>query len=50
MTENELIRRVTEDYLAGIDTDIRPAPEDVERELLRRPTTPSRRTTWVPAT
>ena len=35
MTENELIRRVTEDYLAGIDADIRPAPEDVERELLQ---------------
>ena len=34
MTENELIRKVTEDYLAGIDVDIRPAPEQVERELL----------------
>ena len=35
MTENELIRKVTEDYLAGIDVDIRPAPEQVERELLQ---------------
>ena len=35
MTENELIRKVTEDYLAGIDVDIRPAPEEVERELLQ---------------
>lgn len=35
MTENELIRTVTEEYLAGIDADIRPAPEDVERELLQ---------------
>ena len=35
MTENELIRTVTEEYLAGIDVDIRPAPEDVERELLQ---------------
>lgn len=35
MTENELIRTVTEDYLAGIDMDDRPAPEDVERELLQ---------------
>lgn len=35
MTENELIRTVTEDYLAGIDVDIRPAPEQVERELLQ---------------
>lgn len=35
MTENELIRRVTEEYLAGIDVDIRPAPEQVERELLQ---------------
>ena len=35
MTENELIRTVTEDYLAGIDADIRPAPEQVERELLQ---------------
>ena len=35
MTENELIRKVTEDYLAGIDVDICPAPEQVERELLQ---------------
>ena len=35
MTENELIRTVTEDYLAGIDVDIRPAPEQVERDLLQ---------------
>ena len=35
MTENELIRKVTEEYLAGIDADIRPAPEQVERELLQ---------------
>ena len=35
MTENELIRTVTEDYLAGIDVDICPAPEQVERELLQ---------------
>ena len=35
MTENGLIRTVTEEYLAGIDVDIRPAPEDVERELLQ---------------
>ena len=35
MTENERIRKVTEDYLAGIDVDIRPAPEQVERELLQ---------------
>ena len=35
MTENELIRTVTEDYLAGIDVDICPAPEQVERDLLQ---------------
>ena len=35
MTENELIRTVTEDYLAGIDMDDRSAPEQVERELLQ---------------
>lgn len=35
MTENELIRTVTENYLAGIDMDDRPAPEQVERELLQ---------------
>lgn len=35
ITENELIRTVTEDYLAGIDMDDRPAPEQVERELLQ---------------
>ena len=35
MTENELIRTVTEEYLAGIDVDICPAPEQVERELLQ---------------
>lgn len=35
MTENELIRTVTEEYLAGIDVDMRPAPEQVERELLQ---------------
>ena len=35
MTENELIRTVTDDYLAGIDMDYRPAPEQVERELLQ---------------
>ena len=35
MTENELIRTVTEKYLAGIDVDICPAPEQVERELLQ---------------
>ena len=35
MTENKLIRTVTEEYLAGIDVGIRPAPEDVERELLQ---------------
>ena len=35
MTENGLIRTVTEEYLAGIDVEIRPAPEDIERELLQ---------------
>ena len=35
MTENELIRTVTEDYLADIDVDICSAPEQVERELLQ---------------
>ena len=35
MTENELIRTVTEEYLAGIDVDICPAPEQVERGLLQ---------------
>ena len=35
MTENELIRTVTEKYLADIDVDICPAPEQVERELLQ---------------
>lgn len=35
MTEDELIRTVTEDYLAGIDMDDRSAPEQVERELLQ---------------
>lgn len=35
MTENEMIRSVTEEYLSGIDVEIRPALGDVERELLQ---------------
>ena len=45
MTENGLIRTVTEEYLAGIDVDIRPAPEDVERELLQATNNAIERTT-----
>ena len=47
MTENELIRTVTEDYLAGIDMDDRPLPNRSSGNC-RRPTTTSRRTTWAP--
>ncbi|MDD7203642.1 MAG: hypothetical protein PUH18_04785, partial [Coriobacteriaceae bacterium] len=34
-TYNELIRTVTEDYLAGVDTDSAPSPSTIEGELLQ---------------
>ena len=35
-TYNELIRTVTEDYLAGVDTDSAPSPSTIEGEQIGR--------------